>query len=400
MTTESLPEHLRKPHIRPIRAMPVEQDGRQVVALCDPSNLSGQTMAVAPPVMKVIQLFRGERTIEELAKAVQTEVNQMLQLVEGLDRLGLLWGPTFKQLEQMAQQRLRESGVYPARATRSLGQDEKECRARIEGWLNDSEDPEVDGQPRALVCPHLDYERGWPNYASAYHCLTGMQRPDRVVVLGTNHFGIGDGVVLTEYSFQTPLGTCPIDTDVTSKLSDRARTQLRADELDHLGEFSIEVQLPWLQYFFGGDVPIVPAIVPDPLLGLIEEDDERMPGEAFAAALSSALDEVGGTTLVVSSADLSHVGPQFGEPRPVDDQRRFDVEKHDREMIDKFLNGDADEFISAFKWNRNPTRWCSIGNMAATLRLVEPETVEMLDYRQAYDDNGQAMVSSAAFALL
>jgi len=69
-------------------------------------------------------------------------------------------------------------------------------------------------------------------------------------------------------------------------------------------------------------------------------------------------------------------------------------------MMSKYLAGDAEEFLSAMRWNKNPTRWCSIGNMAALLQLVQPETIELIDYRQACDEKGQALVSSAAIALL
>ena len=133
---------------------------------------------------------------------------------------------------------------------------------------------------------------------------------------------------------------------------------------------------------------------------MIDDDGERTTIDEFVNALRDILQEVGGTTLFVSSADLSHVGKQFGEPRPVDEQRQFDVERHDREMMAKYLENDADEFVAAMKWNNNATQWCSIGNMSATLKLVQPDCVELIDYRQAIDDKGFALVSSCSMALL
>ena len=49
------------------------------------------------------------------------------------------------------------------------------------------------------------------------------------------------------------------------------------------------------------------------------------------------------------STDLAHAGPQFGEPRPVDDNRRVDVEQRDRELLGRFLEGDAEAFVEAVK---------------------------------------------------
>jgi AmmeMemoRadiSam system protein B len=210
--------------------------------------------------------------------------------------------------------------------------------------------------------------------------------------------GIGDGAVLAEYGFESPLGRCPADAEVVGKLLDRLGEPLIADQLDHLAEHSVQLQLPWLQYFFG-DVPLVAALIPDPFVPMIEEDG-RIPASRFVDTLREVLDEVGGNTLFVASSDLSHVGLQFGEPRPVDDQRRLDVEQHDRDMLANFLANDAETFLSGFAWNKNPTRWCSIGSMSAILRLAQPAVIELIDYRQAFDDRGFALVSSAAIALL
>ena len=69
-------------------------------------------------------------------------------------------------------------------------------------------------------------------------------------------------------------------------------------------------------------------------------------------------------------------------------------------MLASFLTCDAGAFLSGFAWNKNPTRWCSIGNMMAILELVQPNSVELIDYRQAFDERGFGMVSSAAIALL
>ena len=398
MSIESLPEHIRRPHVRPIQPIPVSKDGKQFIALRDPAMLQGQTMVVPIPALQVLQQFQGEQTLEELADRFQGEVSQFAALAEGLDRMGLLWGPTFEAIEAKRWAELETAGAFPARATAALGADEAACRTKLEEYFAETEDPELDVVPTAVVAPHLDYDRGWPNYAAAYYAWQTMDAPDRVVILGTNHFGAGDGVVLSQLGLETPMGRCPADREVVDRLVDDLGRPIIAEQLDHLPEHSIELQLPWIQYCFG-NVPTVAALIPDPLVGMLADDGERVPLTTFVKSLSATLESVGGRTLFVASSDLSHVGPQFGEPRPVDDQRKVDVERHDRDMMSKFIAGDPEEFVSAMKWNKNPTRWCSIGNMTALLALMEPETIELIDYRQAFDDRGSVLVSSAAMTL-
>ncbi|MHC5027160.1 MAG: AmmeMemoRadiSam system protein B [Planctomycetota bacterium] len=393
---ESLPTHIRTPDLRPIQPIPATQDGKKLVALRDPSMLSQQTLLVPPPVMTVLQQFSGTDQIEAIAERMNGNLDQFIDLAEGLDRVGLLWGPTFSALEEERLEGIRSNGAFPGGAALAMGESVEECRTTMNEWFEQTEDPELDGEIVGLVAPHLDYERGWPNYAAAYYLAREMPTPDRVVVLGTNHFGLGDGVVGTEWGFDSPMGRINSDEAVTSALRERLGRPYLVDQLDHLAEHSIVLQLPWIQYCFG-DVPIVPALIPDPINQ--PEDDERVSGESFIDALSATLDDVGGRTFFVASSDLSHVGPQFGEPRPVDDQRRHDVEAHDREMLGHVVSCDTDAFVSAMRWSCNPTRWCSIGSMAAALQLARPGAVELIDYRQAVDERGLVLVSSAALVM-
>lgn len=396
---QNLPEHVLRPHLRPIQPIPVKKDDQPFVALRDPNMLTQQTMVVAPSAFQVIQLFRGEKTVHELAEQIKSPVEPLVQLAQKLDEMGLIWGPTAERLEGELKAKLAERGAFPIGAAGSLGQTADDCRQAIDHWFQQSEDPEVDDMDiRAVIAPHLDYQRGWPNYAAAYYGLRNAPTPDRVVVLGTNHFGIGDGVVVSEYGFDTPLGRVASDTAVISALKTELGDALTVDQIDHMGEHSIQLQLPWLQHLFG-DVPVIAALVPDPLTPLIEDDGARVGWEPFTEGLRKVLDEAGGRSLIVSSADLSHVGPQFGEPRPVDAQRRTDVERHDREMMERYLSGDVKDFLDAMRWSKNPTRWCSIGSMSTTLAASGAGSVELIDYRQAIDEQGLAMVSSCAMVL-
>ena len=399
MSLESLPEHIRRPHLRPIQPKPVMRDGKPFVALGDPTMLVRQTLVVPAQTLPALQQFRGERSIAEIAIQLSGNLEQFIDLAKKLDHAGLLWGPTFERLEGDLRDRLRAQGAFPATTSRSMGDTAQACRRAMDQYFEQTEDPDLPGPATGIVAPHLDYQRGWPNYAAAYHGLRGLDTPDRVVILGTNHMGIGDGVVMTEYGFESPLGRCPPDTPVTEKLLDRFGESLIIDQLDHLAEHSIQIHLPWIQYFFG-NVPLVAALIPDPLTPMIEDHQDRITGPQLIEAVREVLDEVGGETVYVASSDLSHVGLQFGEPRPVDEQRRIDVERHDRDMLANFLTNDPEAFLAGFHWNKNPTRWCSIGNMAAILELVQPDSVELIDYRQAFDEKGLALVSSAAIAFL
>jgi hypothetical protein len=399
MPFSDLPEHLFMPALRKFQAWPVKKDEMQLVALRDPFMLTNESIAIPPHVFAAVKMIDGNSTLEEITVKTKAKPEALIELVKKLDSIGLIWGPTAKKLEEEAIAKLKERGSFPIRSSGALGDSHGVCSERIEKWFSEIDDPEFQQEIKAIVAPHLDYDRGWPNYASAYYPWKNNDKPDRVVILGTNHFGAGDGVVLSTIGFSSPLGTCPVDEPVIDKLIKTFGDAITTDLIDHSAEHSIELQLPWLQYCFG-DVPIVAALIPSPLIAMIEDDGKRTTTEEFITELKKILGEIGGTTFYVASADLSHVGQQFGEPRSVDDQRKFDVERHDREMLSKYIENDAEEFVSAMRWNNNATQWCSIGNMSALLKLVDPEGIELVDYRQACDPKGIALVSSCSMALL
>jgi AmmeMemoRadiSam system protein B len=132
---------------------------------------------------------------------------------------------------------------------------------------------------------------------------------------------------------------------------------------------------------------------------MIEDDGARVSAKEFAGALKTVLAQAGGRTVVVSSADLSHVGPQFGDPGALDAARRREVEETDREVLREFIDG-PDRMLAHFERNGNASRWCSIGNMFVAATAVPHSGREMVAYAQSADPNGGAMVTSAALAFL
>ena len=65
-------------------------------------------------------------------------------------------------------------------------------------------------------------------------------------------------------------------------------------------------------------------------------------------------------------------------------------------LLDMVRGGRAEDLIGAMAWQQNPTRWCSTGNLVATMRVTGAESVEILRYLAAIDQQGATMVSSVA----
>lgn len=400
----NLPPHLERPFVRPFQPVPVNnKEGQTMALLRDPAGLGGQSMIVPPQVLGLLAQFRGEESLQEIFERLNVPAEaheQLLEMVKKLDELGYLWGPTSEALEKKRMEEIRARGAFPVADDARKPEVVQQLRTFITEQLAKADDPEFDRPVVGIVAPHLDYGRGAANYGAAYKCLeTGArEKPDRIVVLGTNHFGIGDGVVMSEFGFETPFGTVRPDTKILERLRDAFGEKLFKDQLDLAGEHSVALHLPWIQHLYG-DVPVVAALVPDPNVGLLEDDGARVGTKEFATALRTILDQAGGRTLFVSSADLSHKGPQFGDQTRIDPAARNAIEQYDREMLGEFLGG-PDSFVGHFSRHGNPNRWCSVGNMYATMVAAPHGQREMVNYDQSVDPNGVVLVSSAALALL
>jgi AmmeMemoRadiSam system protein B len=426
---DSLPEHVRRPQlrkflpeVRPAKAKATGGDGQEreidvaVLLLQDPLRLASQpfimplqgtqpqqVQAQVQQWMGFFMALDGDSHLEEVFERLKVPAeaqHQLVELVTRLDQCGLLWGPTSEAMEKARLDAIRAAGkiMLPEEARKpELAQ---QLKGFITEQLGKADDPEFDRPVVGVVAPHLDYGRAGANYAAAYKCLeTGAKdRPDRVVVLGTNHFGLGDGVVMGEFGFETPFGDVRPDATVLERLRDAFGDRLFKDQIDLAAEHSIALQLPWIQHLYG-DVPVVAALVPDPNHPMISDDGARVGTKEFAAALKSILSQAGGRTVFVSSADLSHVGPQFGDQAALDAARKHAVEEHDRSMLGEFIGG-PDQLVAQMSRSGNSNRWCSVGNMFVTATCAPHGSREMVRYEQSADPNGAGMVTSAALAFL
>jgi len=145
------------------------------------------------------------------------------------------------------------------------------------------------------LCPHAGYTYSGPVAGATY---SHIHIPERVILIGPNHTGLGaKASIMTQGSWLTPLGEVEVDSSLASKILENSQ-YLKEDTQAHLAEHSLEVQIPFLQYFR----PQV-KIVPIAIMG-ISYDTAREVGEAIGKAVASQ------EALVIASSDMTHYEPQ------------------------------------------------------------------------------------------
>jgi AmmeMemoRadiSam system protein B/AmmeMemoRadiSam system protein A len=172
---------------------------------------------------------------------------------------------------------------------------------------------------KALIIPHAGYVySGW----TAAHISSAVDgnRFSRIIVMGPDHhIGFEGCAVSGAAAWETPLGRIRLD-EGSDRLH-RNKTLFRAIPVTDRIEHSVEVVLPYLQYFFK-NFKLIPIVC----------GRGRDLAENTAASLDPLLDQ---NTLVVASSDLSHYLPYHQA-----------IEK-DRETIESILTLNVDKLIKS-----------------------------------------------------
>ncbi len=120
--------------------------------------------------------------------------------------------------------------------------------------------------------------------------------PETFILIGPNHTGMGAPVsVFTEGEWAMPSGTAVVDFELGRAIAEKSR--YASEDYDaHTGEHSLEVQIPFIQYF-SRDFKIVPVTMMSTALEVCRE---------VGIAISHAIKESKKDVLMVASSDMTH----------------------------------------------------------------------------------------------
>jgi len=395
-----------QPKLRPIEPFRTPDMADGMIGLRDPSGISPAVLTVSGATVALLTMMDGETSCEGIRERFAAQfgrevaVETMVKLVGHLEEAHFLDGDRFCAHYASLVEAYRQGDARDMMHAEEMGLADGAGAMFDEILADASPDSSIAGPVRGLVAPHLDYPRGRPCYGAAYGAIRDRATPDRVIILGTNHFGRSTSVVATGKDFRTPLGVTRCDTGFLEAIEARCGC-LREFELDHAREHSIELQVMWLQHIFGaGTCRIVPFLCPDPSgpTGTGPRDGRGVDLRAFALALGDLVAGFGGDTLIVAGADLSHVGAAFGDERSLDEDSLAEVEARDRRALDALVSNGGDALVACVADGDNPTQVCSAGCIFALTTALPDAEATLLAYHQAVTPEIQNCVTCAALA--
>jgi AmmeMemoRadiSam system protein B len=382
----------------------------RVLMLRDTEGIAPSPVVLAAAHAAVVARLDGHRDAAEIAadaaRAGAREATPALvaQIVAELDAAYLLDTPRFRAKKRDVVRAFEQAETRPAaHAGGSYHADpialgrfiRDECLARAPARR-------AVGPIFGLCAPHMDLWRAAVGYGHAYRALSEGLDPavDTFILLGTSHAPMARPFAVCAKRFATPLGPLAADHDALAELSRRARFDVRADEYLHKGEHSLEFQAVFLRHVLGpraASARIVPILCGLGDAQIRRRDPARDPdAESFLAALAQLVDDRRGRVLVVAGADLAHVGPRFGDARPLDASGRERLRERDLASVELALARDAAGFFHQVAGDLETRRVCGLGPIYTMLRVLPGGRGEKLHYEQHVDPEEGSIVSHTA----
>jgi len=246
----------------------------------------------------------------------------------------------------------------------------------------------------SIIVPHAGYIFSGPCASHAYSSLKSSlektKEPITFIILGTDHTGKSSSSFSVSFEdFSTPLGIAKNNLEFSKSLVNNSL--VLHDELPHQSEHSIEVQLPFLQYYFK-NFNIVPVIT---------STDNYQELKKFSVKLSELVKKQKNPTVIIASGDFTHYGPNYGFiPFPFNRQTQEKLYNLDKDAIDKILELDSSAFFEKAK----KSTICGISVITISIefsKLLGAKKAKLLKYYTSGDivHDYENSVSYASFVI-
>jgi len=404
------------PRLRNIDAFPVKMQGQDLICFRDPQRITENVVFLPRSAYFIVSLFDGAHSIRDIQAEYMRMFgeliysDQIIEVMEKLDCSLLLDSDHFQEYRKKVEEEFFQTSIRkPMLAGNGYEIVPEKLRMQIEsfyfleGGPGQGPIPQVSSNGlQGFIAPHIDYLRGGPCYAWAYKEVAEHSDHDVFILLGTSHLATQKYFVLTKKDFETPFGILKTDQGIVSRLENDLGRDLFIDEFVHRSEHSLELQTVYLHYLFhkNPNLRIVPILCGSFCEIISQENNPRESEEinVFIETLGKIMRDDGRKICLVASADLAHVGRQFGHQFLVSETVMEEVKKKDLEMLESVITGDVDRFFEHILKEHDQRNICGLPPTYALLRLLENSEGKLLNYSQWKDPDGNGAVTFASIA--
>ena len=256
---------------------------------------------------------------------------------------------------------------YPAQAS--------ECEREIRGFLEEGK--KLTPPDRELVggiVPHAGWYFSGSIACNVIQSLKNGDAPDVIVVFGMHLHPNSPCFMMPEGAWETPFGEIPVENRLAGELAKRFAFTLETPD-NFTQDNTIELQLPFIKYFFK-DTKIVAVGVPP--------DNRSLEIGKAVVSISKQLDL---QIKVIGSTDLTHYGYNYGFTSKGTGKEAVDWvrNENDRRVIDAMLALEPEQVIAEARANQNA---CCAGAAATAIEAgkhLGADCADTIAYATSYD---------------
>jgi AmmeMemoRadiSam system protein B len=386
-----------------------------LLCLQDPQNISEKALFIPPSLYFIVSLFDGQHSILDIQADYMRKFGDFLftekiqEIINQLEENLFLEGDQFQKALRLREEMFKQASVREAAFVgKSYEGDPDRLKVQLGGYFSGSDGPGALGNRagvsglRGVVAPHIDFQRGGFCYAFAHKEIWEKNSSRCFIIFGTAHAPMEYPFCVTRKDFVTPLGTLNVDKELIDAIQSRCHDDLFKDEGVHRSEHSIEFQCIFLRYLYPEPNPLtIIPILSGSLQGAIEKGISPMeikPVRQFIEALRGAILSFGRNVCYIASADLSHIGLQFGDREGIREYDLRILKEEDQEMLGYVEKMNGEGFFSLIMRQRDRRRICGLSAIYGMLKALEANRGRLLKYGQAFAPETQSVVSFASLS--
>jgi hypothetical protein len=228
-----------------------------------------------------------------------------------------------------------------------------------------------------LISPHAGYIYSGPVAGAV---ISRIKFKDTFIILGPNHTGRGKPLsIMTKGAWKTPLGEVQLDSELAKQIL-ATSSHLQEDYGAHQYEHSIEVQLPFLQYF-KRDIRLVPIVL------------AYSPGATYkeiGRELARAIKDLDREVVIIASSDMTHYEPQES------------AQQKDNQAIEAILDLNEDELLKRIEqFNISMCGYGPAVSLISAAKELGAASAKLVRYQTSGDTTGDysAVVGYAGIAI-
>jgi AmmeMemoRadiSam system protein B len=252
---------------------------------------------------------------------------------------------------------------------------ESDCKREIEAFLEQPIPcPNAEEGRMGGIVPHAGWYYSGNIACNVIQCLKNDSTPDTIVIFGRHLHSGSKNYIMSKGSWATPLGDLEIDHELADGLISEFPFIVETPAY-YEQDNTIEVQLPFIKYFFP-NTRILPVGTPPAL-----------PSLKIGRQVAEISKSLGRKILILGSTDLTHYGYNYGHTPKGVGQEALDWVKNenDKRVVDLMMVMDAEGVIEESSKNHNA---CCSGAVAAAISAAKSlgaKEGKKLIYSTSYD---------------